>query len=164
MIPLQGSGFGLGSLACPGRKGHREATAASTPTGTSCRRITSTTIDMPIVEGRAFLRVGSRRRAVGRDHQRNVRAPGVAGPVGDRPHASAAPGRRPKSGRCRSSASRATRSTATSAAPTRRSSTCRWRSSRKPSIEFYIRHAPGRAGRHRRSGRRWRRSNRTCRL
>ena len=42
MIPLQGSGFGLGSVRVPGVQGPFAMTAASTPTGTSCRRNTST--------------------------------------------------------------------------------------------------------------------------
>ncbi len=90
MIPLQGSGFGLGSVRVAGANGHARATAASTPTGTSSRPDTSRRSSMPIVEGRAFSAIRSRRGAVGRDHQRDVRPAGVAGPVGDRPDVHAA--------------------------------------------------------------------------
>ena len=144
MIPLQGSGFGLGSVRVPGVKspGREDGRFDSDWDVVSPEYFD--TIDMQIVEGRAFLDSDRIGRAVGGDRQRDVRETGLAGTIGDRTDVLRSGTTNPKSGRCRSSASSATRSTATSARRPRRSSMCRCAQQPIPTMEFYIRHAPGR--------------------
>ena len=99
---------------------------------------------MPIVEGRAFRDSDTRRRAVGRDHQRDVRQAGVAGTVGVGRIFMQRTERRPRNGR-------------SPIVGVARDAKYRYISSANapfiyvpmsqqpiPVMEFYVRHAPGR--------------------
>ena len=143
MIPLQGSGFGLGSVRVPGVTGPREDGRFDADWDVVSPEYFET-IEMPIVEGRAFRDSDRDGAPLGRDRQRDVRPAGVAGTVRRRPDVHAANGREGRAHR------RDRRRGARREVPLhqqrhrRRSSTCRWRSSRAGDIEFYVRHAPGR--------------------
>ena len=162
MIPLQGSGFGLGGVRVPGVTGPRQDGRFDADWDIVSPGYFET-IKMPIVEGRAFRdsdREGAPRVAIVSE---TFVATGVAGTVRRRTDVHAAGQRK---GRTRG---RDRRRGEGREVPLhqqrhrRRSSTCRWRSIQPATFEFYVRHAPGRADRARRSAPRWRRSNPTCR-
>ena len=144
MIPLQGSGFGLGSLACRRRERAREATGRfdadwDVVSPGVLRHDRDADRRRPGIP-----RFRSRRRAMGGDHQRDLRAPGVARAVGDRPH-----------GACSESMRDEERAAADRRRRARREVSLHQQSANapfiyvpmaqqpQPSIEFYVRHAPG---------------------